>query len=893
MSGEQAICRRGAVAASVAAALMISATARIAVAQQAPTAATADSAAAGDEALGTVIVTGSRISGRTVLQSEAPIEVFSAQELKNSNKTDLLESLQVHVPSLNMPSTPSNGLASRVIRGAYLRSLSPGETLVLVNGKRRHPTASVGAGGSDAAQPADLGLFPTSAIDHIEVLLDGASALYGSDAIAGVINIITKKDDSGGEFYARSGSYFSSQGFNWTARGGSGFRLGEEGHVYVSVEADRRQRTYRGAPAPENMLYYFPISDATGLPVNPASRPGGPSATGNGIANALSAPFLPAGAHPDPREATRNDALQQIAGLTPYKLFAATVDAGLPIRSGEIYSLTTYSYRDAQSFNGFRLPIRNENIRSLYPDGYSPINTQLENDFEQTLGFKGEWQEWSWDLSSSYGGNDANIGSIDTVNPSFGLDSQTRFRIGGLKFQSWVSNFDLRRRLTLPFTARPAELSAGLEYRRDYFQITPGDYQSYANGGQSVLDGPNKGLSLAGPGGDGAQATYGYRPQEATDSQRRNTAAYAGLAVYPLDRWLINLAARNEDYSDVGNSWVGRFSTRFEVTPGFALRGTVSNGFQAPTLGTQAMQKLQNWNTYVGYTLAVSSAGAAAFGARPLEPEKSRNYSVGFVAQLPRDINVTLDAYQVDVDNRIALSTQVRASNAVIARIPGAQAAVLQLLQNAGLPATAALVSTVNDPSLNFFINAANTRSRGIEATAEGTESLGSLGRLHWNLSANYNKTTIRSFFQTPPELAQYGVSLFATGTLNNLTNLTPRDKEILSLTWLKDRASVTLRGTHYGKMPRFVTVTNFNYPQLAGQQFEYDNGSLFVTDLDASFRVTENLRATAGVTNIFDTKPTRLTGPLTAATAQWAYTEDGPVSSDGGSFVVGFEYNW
>lgn len=672
--------RRSALAAAVAASLLMSTAARDALAQDA-------APAADGETIDTIIVTGSRIAGRTVLESEAPIQIFSAQELKSANKTDLLEALQIQVPSLTLPSTPSNGLASRVIRGAYLRSLSPGETLVLVNGKRRHSTASVGAGGSDAAQPADLGLFPTAAIDHVEVLLDGASAIYGSDAIAGVVNIITKKADSGGDLYARTGAYFTGQGFNWTARGGAGFGLGEGGHVYVSAEADRRQRTYRGAPAPEGMLYYFPISDTTGLPVNPSARPGGPSATGNGIANALSAPFLPAGAHPDPREATRNDSLQQIAGLTPYQLFAVTVDASLPVGNGaELYSLSTYSYRDAQSFNGFRLPVRNENVRAIYPDGYSPINTQLENDFEETLGLRGSWGEWSWDLSTDYGGNYANIGSINTVNPSFGLQSQTSFDIGGLGFQSWVSNFDLRRSLDLPFTAKPAELSAGIEYRRDYFQITAGDYQSYANGGQSVLDGPNRGLSLAGPGGDGAQATYGYRPQEATDSQRRNRAAYVGVALYPFERWLVNLAARNEDYSDVGNNWVGRVSTRVELAPGFALRGTASSGLQAPTLGTQAMQKLQNWNTYVGYTLAVNSAGAAAFGAQPLEPEKSRNYSVGFVAKLPRDINLTVDAYQVDVDDRIALSTQVRASNAAIARIPGAQAAVIRLLQSAGCP---------------------------------------------------------------------------------------------------------------------------------------------------------------------------------------------------------------
>ncbi len=806
---------------AVATILVLSAIACRASAQQAPLLAAADTTAtalegtqdgiaAEGESLSTVIVTGSRIAGRTVLQSEAPIELFSGVELQNSNKTDLLEALQLQVPSLNVPEASTNGLASRVIRGAYIRGLSPGETLVLVDGKLRHATASVGAGGSDAAQPADLGLIPTEAIDHVEVLLDGASALYGSDAIAGVINIITKKDDSDGEFNAKSGAFYSGQGFNWSTRAGQGFRIGDGGHVYVSAEADRQERTYQGGPAPAGQLFYFPT--VNGVAVNPATRPGGASATGSAISGALSAPFLPAGATASPLEASRNDSAQQISGQIPYKLFAGTVDAGLPIGGGvELYSLSTYSYRDAQSFNGFRLPDRNENVRAIFPDGYSPVNTQLENDFEETLGVKGLWADWSWDLRSDYGGNYANIGSAHTVNPSFGLQSQTSFHIGNLGFQSWVTNFDVRRTLDLPLTQKPSEFSAGGEYRRDYFQISPGDSQSYSNGGQAVLDGPNAGTSLAGPGGDGAQATFGYRPQEATNSQRRNDAAYLGLAVYPLSNWLINLAGRNEDYNDVGDTWVGRFSTRFEVSPSFALRGTVSNGFQAPSLGTEAMQKLQNWNTYVGYTLANDSAGAHTFGAEPLKAERSRNYSVGFVAELPLDINLTLDAYQVDVDNRIALSNQIRASS-----FPGAnQAAVLGLLTAAGLEESQALVNSKNDPSLNFFINAANTRSRGLEGTLEGTEGLGNAGHLHWNLSANFNDTTVRSYFHSPASLAQYGVVLYTAANLTNLRFLTPRDKEILSLTWGKDRWSVTVRESHYGSMPRAGTVTNWNFPAV------------------------------------------------------------------------------
>lgn len=884
--------------ASVAAVLAMYAMSRNALAQQSPllaatdTVATVAQSATDDtsvdgEPLNTVIVTGSRISGRTVLQSEAPIELFSGQELQNSNKTDLLEALQLQVPSLDVPAAATNGLAARVVRGAYLRGLSPGETLILVNGKRRHATASVGAGGSDAAQPADLGLIPTSAIDHVEVLLDGASALYGSDAIAGVINIITRKDDSDGELDAKSGAFYTGQGFNWSGRAGQGFRIGDGGHVYISGEADRQERTFQGGPAPSGMLYYFPTIN--GVAVNPAARPGGVPATGSAISGALSAPFLPAGAVPSPLEATRNNSAQQISGQTPYQLFAGTVDAALPFHGVELYSLSTYSYRDAESFNGFRLPDRNENIRAIYPNGYSPVNTQLENDFEETLGIRGHWGEWAWDASSDYGGNYANIGSSHTINPSFGLESQTSFHIGNLGFQSWVNNFDVRRSFDLPFSEKPAEFSAGLEYRRDYFQISPGDFQSYSNGGQSVLDGPNAGTSLAGPGGDGAQATFGYRPQEATSSQRRNDAAYVGLAVYPLDNWLINLAGRNEDYNDVGDTWVGRFSTRYELSPRLALRGTVSNGFQAPSLGTEAMQKLQNWNTYVGYTLAVDSAGAHTFGAEPLKPERSHNYSVGFVAQLPLDINLTLDAYQVDVDNRIALSNQIRASS-----FSGAnQAAVLGLLTAAGLEDSQALVNSKNDPSLNFFINAANTRTRGLEGTLEGTQGLGSLGHLRWNLSANYNDTTVRSYFHSPASLAQYGVVLYSAANLTNLRFLTPRDKEILSLTWSRDRWSVTVRETHYGSMERAGTVTNWNYPAVYGTSFFYNDGFLFITDLNAAFTVTDHFSLTAGINNAFDRRPLKLTGPQTTPTALWTYDETGPVNSDGGSYVVGFRYNW
>jgi len=823
-------------------------------------AAEASGASAGPT-LDTVIVTGSRLSGRTVKSSEAPIDIISAEEVQKASKTDLLEALQVLVPSLTLPSQPSNGLASRVVRGAYLRGLSPGHTLVLVNGKRRHATASVGAGGSEAAQPADLGLIPTSTIERIEVLRDGASAIYGSDAIAGVINIITRKDAEGGQASLRAGEFFDGEGGNLSARLGRGFALGEAGHLYATVQYDRRERTYRGAPAPDDMLYYFPL-DADGNPVLPLGS--------------LSSPRLPPGATPDPREATRDPRLQQINGQTPYTTIAATLDAGLPLNERvDAYALLTTAYRDAESFNGFRLPLRNENVRAIYPDGYSPINDQRERDYELLAGLRGLGEAWSWELSSSFGRNFAEIGSHDTVNPSFGLDSQTRFHIGNLDYKAWTTNYDLRRNFD-GWGARPAELSLGLEYRLENHQITQGDYQSWAHGGQPILDGPNAGKPLGHAAGSGAQATYGYRPEEEVDSTRNSRAAYAGLSLYPADAWLLSLAARHERYSDFGSTWIGRISTRYDFSPALALRATVSNGFQAPTLGAQAYKKLNNWNTWVGHTLAVGSAQAQALGARPLEPEKSTNLSLGLVATLG-PVNLAVDAYQIDVDGRIALSTSIRE-----AIFPGSGALVAAV----GLPA---------DAGANYFINAADTRSRGVELVADAQHDLGRFGTFRWSLATHYNDTQITGIADTPQVLAAFDVPVFTVGQQQNLRFLTPRNKEVLTLGWRLDRWDLSLRQTHYGRIRRFGTPSTVptSGPWAGQTEIEYDNGGLWITDLDLAVRLGERARLVANVTNLFDVKPGKLPEPLVGPAAKWAYSESGPITSDGGAWSVGVEFSW
>jgi iron complex outermembrane receptor protein len=360
------------------------------------------------------------------------------------------------------------------------------------------------------------------------------------------------------------------------------------------------------------------------------------------------------------------------------------------------------------------------------------------------------------------------------------------------------------------------------------------------------------------------------------DSSRHSRAGYAGLSLYPGEAWLVSLAARHERYSDFGSTWIGRLSTRYEFSPAFALRGTVSNGFQAPTLGTQAYKKLNNWNTWVGHTLAVNSAQASALGATPLEPEKSKNISLGAVASLGK-VNLAVDVYQIDVEGRIALSTSIRD-----AIYPGSGA----LVESVGLPF---------DAGANYFINAADTRSRGVELVADAQHDWGRYGSFRWSLATHYNDTRVTGIAPTPPVLSSFAVPVFTSGQQQNLRFLTPRNKEVLTLGWSLGRWDISLRETHYGKIRRFgvPTAVATTGPWAGQTEIEYDNGGLWITDIDLGVRLGARARLVANASNVFNVKPTRLPEPLVGPTAQWAYSETGPITSDGGAWSLGLEYNW
>jgi iron complex outermembrane receptor protein len=812
-----------------------------------------------------LIVTGSRVK-RTVESSPAPIDVLSSVALDKTSKGNLLESLNTLLPSFNLPNVSTPNVGS-MIRAGQLRGLNPSHTLVLVNGKRRHGTAFLGAGGFAASAPADLSLIAGGAVSRIEVLRDGASAIYGSDAIAGVINIITDQSDHGGSVSARVGEYFEGDGRTSVFKADAGFKLGSNGgYLHIAGEVDDQKIVIRNSPVPSSFLFYFPLN-AAGQEILPAG-------------NLSSSPTLPAGATLNPKEATRDNNAWTNTGNAPYRLEALTLDIGAPIGAkAQAYGVGTYAHRTSTAPQNFRQPVRDEVVRGLYPDGFTPVEGIKETDYEVTGGLRGDdLAGWDWDLSTTYGRDKVDVYVYNSVNPTYGLASQKNFYIGRNDYSAWTTNLDIKRHFEWVV---PVDLSFGAEHRRETFKLSRGDVQSYSHGGAKILDGPNAGKTLGASLG-GSQALPGYRPEDEVDLSRTSNAVYVGAAFNLTPAWLVDVAGRYEDYSDFGSTRTGRITTRYDFTKGFAVRGTISNGFNAPALAAQAYKNTGNQNTFVNHVLQVNSAEAIALGAKPLKPETSTSYSLGVVASPKPWLNIAVDVYQIDVKDRIAQSTTIRQDS-----FPAYATQIKALVASVGF-----------DPNdgVSYFINAADSRTKGIEATIDATTHTDDFGTFRWSLALNRNNAKVTDITPTPAVLAAYKIPVFSAAAQTNIRYQAPLGKEILGLTWTYKRLSVNARETHYGKLKRNITVTTpvttGPYAGVVGE-IPYDVGKVWLTDLDIGYDVTDAVNVSLSVNNLFDKKPPKVPAPGLTAYQAYSYTNNGPVGVAGGFYAATIRYKW
>lgn len=796
-----------------------------------------------------IIVTGSRRADRTVGDSAVPIDVIGAEQINNTGFTETARVLRDLVPSLNFPQ-PSITDGTDVIRPATLRGLGADQTLVLINGKRRHASALLNINGSvgRGTQAVDINFIPASAIGQIEVLRDGAAAQYGSDAIAGVINFQLNNASEGARFSATYGGYVTAiDGVNEI----DGLVIGANGQPTLAADGTlavndtgKKLKVSDGGVLTLSSNFGLPLGDGGFINLtaeyrdrDDTNRTGYDRRTQYNIVGGLR----------DAREATFNRRSHRYgdARTEDFSLFA---NVGIPLDDQvDFYAFGGYGERRGNSAGFYRIASDARNVLAIYPDGFLPQISSLSEDWAITGGIRGELGGWDFDISSQYGQNSIDYRVVNSLNASLGAASPTEFEAGGLTYTQWVNNFDVSRDLDGLFDR--TTLAFGLEYRRETFQVSPGEPDSFRFGGVRVNQNNPLNTSTAGAA-PGSQVFPGFQPTIGGVSvvgvnARENFSAYVELDIDVIERWNVQLAGRFEDYSDFGSDLNGKIATRFELADWLALRGAVSTGFRAPGVAQQFFAAAAT-NNVAGVlvdavTLPVGNPVAQALGSSPLKPETAVNWSVGAVfSPVPR-LNVTVDWFQVDIDDRIVLTENLTASRDANGNPSGnaTQRAIAQILNDAGF-------NTIS--AARFFINGIDTRTRGIDAIATYGMDVGSSGKLNLTAGYNWTQNRITGRNDVPGALNQVpGINLFGRLESLRIEKGQPRDRVNLGLDYSQDWAELTLRANRFG---RVLAPGNDLFTDLP-------IAPAWVIDAEVRVKPLDGLELAVGSNNLFDKYPT------------------------------------
>lgn len=730
----------------------------------------------------TVVVTGTRTEGRSRLDSLAPVDVVTADTLQVQGSTEFASALASNVPSLDFP-RPSAVDGTDSVRPATLRGQSPDQTLVLLNGVRYHASALVNTNGvvGRGSAAADLNTIPVSALAGVEVLRDGASAQYGSDAIAGVVNLRLKQASSGGGVTVTTGENITvvktpggkrdeSDGNSLNVSAWQGFSLGDDGFLTLSLEYLYRK--------PTNRSDYETRAPSAG---KITARFGDPQV--------------------DPQ-------------------WTVFVNAGKPLGEGwELYGWAGFQDRHSKSAAFPRLLSNANSVPEIYPDGYLPKIAVTSQDITSAFGTRGTLLGWKSDFSVSYGNNTLYFRTEDSLNSTYGAASPTSFYDGSLSYDQWILDASFSRGFDIGLGGGDANVAWGLEQRWENYKIGAGQHESYDRG---PLGSDSK---LTG----GAQGFVGFQPGNEVNKGRNNFAAYLDIELPVITAATIEGALRFEHYSDFGNVLTGKVSGRYEVTDAFALRGSFSTGFRAPSLQqqyyTSTSSVIQDGKVVETGTYPSNSALAETLGGKPLKAEKSKNYSVGTVVRFG-DIDLTVDAYQINIRDQIVLSELIGGSSNTSDQIK-------------------ALLDPLGVQAARFFLNGVSTRTRGIDAVAHYRLQADEFGVFDFTAAGNYNNLVVTKV-PTSSSVLNPVPNLFARSRIKTMTNGTPEYKASLTTNWNLEQWGATLRTTYYGDV------------QQAGSSAanDYYTGNKIIVDLEARYQFNDTLGLALGADNLLDTYP-------------------------------------
>ncbi|MFC0632743.1 TonB-dependent receptor plug domain-containing protein [Brevundimonas balnearis] len=774
------------------AALLVSAASCVlASVAQAQTPAAQDPVATVDE----VVVTGSRTAQRSRLETASPVDVLTDEQITQAAAVggELGYALQVLAPSFNFPRQSNSGPAD-VVRAAQLRGLSPDQTLVLVNGRRRHTTAIVNLESKigKGTTPVDFNAIPASAVGRIEILRDGAGAQYGSDAIAGVVNVrLNDSRVTGGRFSATYGAHVTdfepfddeiTDGETLVLTGDYGWGLDGGGFFRFGGEHKTREETERGGPG---VLPFFEDQTADNLALEGQSlfRAGDPE-------------------------------VEQLSGWF-------NTEVPLSERSS-LYAFGTFDDREGRGTGFFRFPDSSGNIRDIYPDGYRPITVVDSTDVQLAGGWRTVAAGWDLDLGLNYGVSEYDFGLENSLNASLGAASPTSFDLGDYRTDLLAANLDVTRGFAVSGLASPVSVAAGLEVRRETFETGAGDPACYAAG--PLTDRPAN-----------SQAAPGLRPEDTVDIDRDVWGAYVEVSADLTDRLFVDASAPFEDYSDFGDAVAGKLAARYALTDAVALRGSVSNSFRAPSLSQTGFQSAVSDRGAGGALVTVrtvppGSAIGQALGAEPLQAEESLSFTGGVVFNLGTNLSLTIDAHRVDVDDRITLSRRVEGDD--VATFIEAQTGI------AGVTA------------VNLFTNAVDTRTEGVDVVASWRTDLAG-GLLSLQGAYSWAETEIRSVDAPSAQFQSlgFGTDLIGLEERNTLEDAAPKSKVSLAADWTRGPLRLSSRITHYGETTR---VFDFGGGFAPAQTY----GAETQVDVEAEYDFGESYSVAVGANNLLDEYP-------------------------------------
>ena len=850
-----------------------------AVPAAAQTAAAPVTAQAAPEDSGTIIVTGTRRTDRSITDSASPVDVVSAADLRTQPAADLLDVVRNLVPSFFVGQNTISD-ASTFVRAPSLRGLGADQVLVQMNGKRYNRSALVQVltGGDTAlsfgSQGPDISAIPSLAIGNIQILRDGATAQYGSDAIAGVINY-GLREDAGLEIVGRYGQYYRGDGESIQIAANAGIKLGDRGFINLTGEYNDDKGTSRGATRPIAVIFAQQNPTlASKLPNFPGPAQIWGSSPANGyklvlntayeltpeaklyfIGNLANSTADQSFNYRSPIGATNVQTQNGPTNLSPNSAFATPVYL-TRCPTGNVTCPAGGFVKDANVYN----------FSTLYPAGFTPRFVGDKSQAYGVLGVKGALDSgFTYDISGTMARNSIDLSMYGSLNASFGSGTQTSFELGELIQEELNANIDLTYPVEMGL-ASPVTLSAGGEYRRETYSQTAGDEQSYAAGfaavqnlyvqttpGVFARDTVTPTVSKS----PGASGYGGTNPQAAGSFRQRSFAIYGGAEADLTKTFSMGIMGRFENYNTFGSAFVAKANAIWHASDAVALRATAGTGFHAPSPGQNNVQILTTTfaagnQVQVG-TYPVTSAIAQYYGAKSIGPERSTNFGAGVVFTPASSLTLTVDGYYIEVRNRIGITQSFNVTAADLVAQP-------------------ALAAVGVGGAVNYFTNAFNTRTRGVDIVGSWRGDLAG-GDLGLTLAYNYNLSTVPRFDPTIISLDQ----------IADIRRLAPNHRGNISANWQSNGFAVTVRESYFGSW-----AVQQDYP---GQTF----GSKFTTDIDVSYTIAEHYTLSVGAINVFNAYPDKIANsPANAIFALTGSTADGQIyPRNGGPFGIngGFWY--